>query len=451
MERENTNFGLVGSAIERTKAYHNSNTIARYDGILVPNTQQTLDHFAKKHNIEFGKSTDTLEDDRLLKYTVQKMNPTKRLEEFSDSTQVYIITDVSGFDIGTYDMSTGEFRLSPAIIERNRYMIDKCGAQELKEEFENPNLSKVIEKLAKGETLVLANEEQIKKERLKKAKESFKNSGQDFELEDDERDLTEEEKALNTLPEGAKAQVLKLRDTVGTEIEIKDILIVNSPTSISDELGGENNGISPDGGPVIMIRASSKGADKLSDDMYVFQGDELLPIDEKNEDRFGTLMDSHQGEGVVGELQDTEKEKVKDVIADLMEQRNVEVERMKAENPEADIYELKEKEVQINLKLLGSVQTYMKEIGYEPDEEIGQIVENIQYEATPDRMDDLDKAQEQVLDGMAATGRVVAGAAIGAVAVTGKLASDLINGEEEVEDDEHMMNRWDSANPYMHK
>ena len=63
MERENTNFGLVGSAIERTKAYHNSNTIARYDGILVPNTQQTLDHFAKKHNIEFGKSTDTLEDD----------------------------------------------------------------------------------------------------------------------------------------------------------------------------------------------------------------------------------------------------------------------------------------------------------------------------------------------------------------------------------------------------
>ena len=423
MERENTNFGLVGSAIERTKAYHNSNTIARYDGILVPNTQQTLDHFAKKHNIEFGKSTDTLEDDRLLKYTVQKMNPTKRLEEFSDSTQVYIITDVSGFDIGTYDMSTGEYRLSPAIIERNRYMIDKCGAQELKEEFENPNLSKVIEKLAKGETLVLANEEQIKKERLKKAKESFKNSGQDFELED--------EKALNTLPEGAKAQVLKLRDTVGTEIEIKDILIVNSPTSISDELGGENNGISPDGGPVIMIRASSKGADKLSDDMYVFQGDELLPIDEKNEDRFGTLMDSHQGEGVVGELQDTEKEKVKDVIADLMEQRNVEVE--------------------INLKLLGSVQTYMKEIGYEPDEEIGQIVENIQYEATPDRMDDLDKAQEQVLDGMAATGRVVAGAAIGAVAVTGKLASDLINGEEEVEDDEHMMNRWDSANPYMHK
>ena len=82
---------------------------------------------------------------------------------------------------------------------------------------------------------------------------------------------------------------------------------------------------------------------------------------------------------------------------------------------------------------------------------LDKLLKNIQYEATPDRMDDLDKAQEQVLDGMAATGRVVAGAAIGAVAVTGKLASDLINGEEEVEDDEHMMNRWDSANPYMHK
>lgn len=47
MEKENTNFGLVGSAIERTKAYHNSNTIARYNGILVPDTQQTLDFLPK--------------------------------------------------------------------------------------------------------------------------------------------------------------------------------------------------------------------------------------------------------------------------------------------------------------------------------------------------------------------------------------------------------------------
>lgn len=447
MEKENTNFGLVGSAIERTKAYHNSNTIARYNGILVPDTQQTLDFFAKKHNFEFGKSTDTLEDDRLKKYVIQKMDPTRKLEEFSDPTRVYIITDASGFDIGTYDMSTGEFKLSPTIIEMNKKMIDKCGASELKEEFENPNLEKVIEKLSKGESLVLSNEEQVKDERLKVAKEHFKSAGQDFELEEDEKEPSEEEKALDTLPEGAKSQVLKLRDTVGEDIVIKDILIVNSPTSISDELGGEDNGIKSNGGPVVMIRAASGGADKLSDDMYVFQDDGLLPIDEKNEDRFGTLMDSHQGEGVVGELQDTEKEKVKDAIADLIEQRNVEVERMKAENSGADIYDLKEKEVQINLKLLGSVQTYMKETGYEPDEEIQQIVDDIQYEATPDRMDDLDKAQEQVLDGMAAVGKTVLGAAV----VAGKVTASLLDDDEQEENDDHMMNRWDSANPYMHK
>lgn len=445
MEKENTNFGLIGGALERTKAYHNSNIIAKYDGILVPDTQQTLDHFAKKHNFEFGKDTDTLEDDRLLKYTVQKMNPTKKLDEFSDPTQIYIITDAAGFDIGTYDMSTGEFKLSPDIIEFNKKMIEKCGASELKEDFEEPNLEKVIEKLAKGESLVLANEEQVKDERLKVARENFKNAGQDFELEENERDLSEEEKALDTLPEGAKSQVLNLKDEIGENIEIKDILIVNSPTSITDELGGEANGIKSNGGPVVMIRAASKGADKLSDDMYVFQDDALLPIDQEREERFGTLMNEHQGEGVVGELQDTEKEKVKDAIAELIEQRNVEVERMKAENPEADIYELKENEVQINLKLLGSVQSYMKETGYEPDEEIKQVVDNIQCEATPDRMDDLDKAQEDVIDGMA----TVAGAT---ATVAGRLATSILtDDEQEEENDDHMMNRWDSANPYMHK
>ena len=85
----------VGQIWDTTKTYMNSSMVKKYDGVLSPETSQGLGNFLMTNPkaMGLGISQEAKTDDRLQKYNIIQMYPTKRKDEFENLNDVYIITD----------------------------------------------------------------------------------------------------------------------------------------------------------------------------------------------------------------------------------------------------------------------------------------------------------------------------------------------------------------------
>ena len=90
----------VGQIWDTTKTYMNSSMVKKYDGVLSPETSQGLGNFLMTNPkaMGLGISQEAKTDDRLQKYNIIQMYPTKRKDEFENLNDVYIITDEHGHD-----------------------------------------------------------------------------------------------------------------------------------------------------------------------------------------------------------------------------------------------------------------------------------------------------------------------------------------------------------------
>jgi len=408
-EGRGTDFGFVGGALERTKAYHNSNVLANYNGILVPDTQRTLKNFGEREGFGLGIDQDTLADDKLLKCTVHKMIPTRKLSEFENPAQIYLITDAKGFDIGTYDASTKTFTLSPDIAKVNSKMLESIpGSDMIKKDFTEPSFKDVMERISKGESLVLTSKEQATTEIVKATQKSFSKAGQEFDI-DESGEQSEEQKAMDSLPDGAKSEVMKIKEMLPEGAQIKDILVVNSPSSLADDMS-KDAGIRENGGPVIVVRTVNKEGLGGKDDVYMFQDETQLPNVAESRDDILEVMDQHKGEGVVDDFKDTEKEQIIDRIEEQIYLTEDKVRKL--EEIEFDPPEDRNKAIAAEYEDLGN-----------------------KIESTRDYFD-----REQDADLLAIQDKV------------DEQAKDAENGEHDEQDNDDMeLSRWDTANPYMHK
>lgn len=410
-EERSTDFGFVGGALERTKAYHNSNILANYNGILAPDTQRTLKNFGEREGFGLGIDKDTLEDDRLLKCTVHKMIPTRKLNEFENPTQIYLITDAKGFDIGTYDASTKTFTLSPDIARANSKMLENIpGSEMIKNDFTEPSFKDVMEKISKGESLVLTNKEQVTTEIVKATQKSFSKAGQEFDIATNGEE-SDEQKAMDTLPDGAKSAVMNVKEMLPEGAQIKDILIVNSPSTLADDMS-KDAGIRENGGPVIVVRTVNKEGLGGKDDVYMFQDESELPNVKESRDNILEVMEQHKGEGVVDDFKDTEKEQIIDEI-------------------EEQIYLTESKVKQLEETEFDPPEDRNKAISAEY-EELGNKIESTRDYFDREQDEDLQSMQDEV----------------------DEKAKDAENGEDvkqyNEQDDDNELSRWDTANPYMH-
>lgn len=384
---KNGNLGFVEAALDRTKAYHNSNILRHYDAVLVPGKEYDLGNFAQQNNAATRKSLETLNDDRLKKYSAKKMLPTRNLNEIEASAELYLISDAKGFDIGIYNAETGEFTLSPKIKEQNRKMIAQVkGAEGIEKEFEEPSFGDVLDKLAKGESLVLTTEEQVKEEVVKNKQEEFKLfGGQEFDI-GSEDEMSEEEELLKNVPEGAKPEILRIKEKM-PGVQIKEVLIVNSPSSLTDSIGKES-GINPEKGPVVLVRAVGKGAE-LTDDLYMFQDEQELPRTQENEQNIFSIMEQHKGEGVVEDFRDTEKERIIDKIETEIYNTELKVEELansKFESEEAKSKAIAKEYEDLGQKVHGQIKVYDRE----EDPDLQNIEEAIEVKEEQAQNDELD-------------------------------------------------------------
>lgn len=423
-EKTNTDLGLTARAWEAAKIYSGSNMLKHFDGIVHTESVETLGNFTKKRGIETsGVDIEAKTDDLLLKYTVTKITPERHLDEVENPTEMYLITDQYGHDIGTYEITENGpvFKLSPKIQENNEKIISTFPEEQqaiLREKYRTDNVEELISKLAKGEEIALASKEQAR---------------DDIEKEYEERGLSEpdgttnedpeEEKAISAIPSDMRAEVIKQCREKG--ISIKEVLIVDCPTCLTEEIDNEKVGIRKDGGPVILVQARSGDA-SLSDDVYAFQdGVEILNANAQKE-RLVNLMEQHHGEGAVVELEDTEKERVIDHIAEVIEVNEYKIAQLESAHFESE-EDREDAIMKVRNDLVGEVKSVIDYHDYEPDEQIKDVVADLEYQAAPDSMDTLDDIQAGINEG-------IAGAASAALGI----------------DDEPEKNRWDSANPYNH-
>ena len=259
MAKDKSSFDLRGKAWNTAKIYGGSNAVKKYDAIIESDSLKTLGEFVRdpKKMIETrGIDFDEKADDRLQKYNVVKITPTKKLDEVENPLEMYLITDEHGHDIGVYEITEKgpKFRLSEKIQKGNEKIIEKFtgnGKEVLQENYSINNFEKLVEKLSKGESIDLHSEEQAKDEIVR-------NSGQginSYQIEEQEE--TKKKKALNDIPADMRAEVVEVALKRG--IQIKEILIVNNPKQLASKLDdNRKNQISEYGGPVILIRAKAR-------------------------------------------------------------------------------------------------------------------------------------------------------------------------------------------------
>ena len=70
----------AGQIWEMSKAYTSSNTVKRYDAIIEGQSVQNLGTYLQTHPADFfGISNETKADEKLQKYNIMKITPTRRL------------------------------------------------------------------------------------------------------------------------------------------------------------------------------------------------------------------------------------------------------------------------------------------------------------------------------------------------------------------------------------
>lgn len=263
MAKDKSSFDLIGKAWNTAKIYGGSNAVKKYDAIIESDSLKTLGEFVRdpKKMIETrGIDFDEKADDRLQKYNVVKITPTKKLDEVENPLEMYLITDEHGHDIGIYEITEKgpKFRLADNIAKHNARIAGNFQGQAreiLENKYNINSMEKLIEKLSKDEKIALTSKEQGKQDirREYESQGNFVESSQK-ELSSEEQD---EQKALESIPTDMRAEVVEVARKRG--IQIKEILIVNNPKQLASKLDdNRKNQISEYGGPVILIRAKAR-------------------------------------------------------------------------------------------------------------------------------------------------------------------------------------------------
>lgn len=300
MADEKGSFGLVGKAWETAKIYNGSNLVRHFDGIVEADSLKTLGEFARGHILETrGIDFDSKEDDRLARYNMVKLTPTKHLDEVDNPTQMYLITDEKGHDIGTYEITENGpvFHLAPRIKEHNDRIMEKFqgeGRNVLEREYNIDSLEDLTEKLAKGKDVALTSEEQAKDE----ISEEYEKRG--IATGDGEAQDPEEKDVLDKVPADMRGEAVEFAREKG--LQVKEILIVDNPETLAKSIDNRENQISENGGPVILIKAKSGKALDLDDDVYALQDGQAIQ-DEKNDKALNSYMKEHEDEGHVTGLE----------------------------------------------------------------------------------------------------------------------------------------------------
>lgn len=387
----------LGQIWDTTKTYMNSNMTKKYDGVLAPETAQELGTFlmTNERAMGLGISQETKADERLQKYNIIKMMPTKHMDEFENANDVFIITDAHGHDIGIYKADVNEFILSDKIQSANDKIISQFPESSqmiLKERYKIENLEDLTKKLSKDEEIALSSKEQAQDN----IEEEYEKKGLAVGDGTTNQD-PEEEKAIASLPNDMKAEVLE--QCRERNIKIKSILVVKDPKSVAEEISDENNYIKSKGGPVIMIQARNGGL-SASEDVYMFQQGKEIPDANKHRGRLLELMNQNKGTGYVVDLEDKKEDEIMEGLENAISEYE---DRMKMASmiPEGEGREKAEDFARSELK----EETYELIKDYVPD---------------PDR----DTEMAQTLDSI----------------------EEEVNEESSIVEDEER-SRWDSADP----
>lgn len=334
MAEDKSSFDIVGKAWNTAKIYGGSNAVKKYDAVVESDSLVTLGDFVRdpKKMIETrGIDFDEKADDRLQKYNVVKITPTRKLDEVENPLEMYLITDEHGHDIGIYEVTEKgpKFRLADNILKHNNRIAEKFQGQAkdiLKSQYKIENMETLVEKLSKGEEISLSSINQAKRN----IKEGYSKKG--IITENSEEELSpeeqEEQNALAAIPADMRGEAAEFAENHG--LKVKEILVVDSPKELSNEIDNRENQISEYGGPVILIRANHGGADSLGDDVYAFQDGHGVQS-EKNDDMLENLMKQHKDEGAVKSLNDDEGDNLEQELASIMEEARVKIEQEEEE------------------------------------------------------------------------------------------------------------------------
>ena len=357
MAGDKSSFDIIGKAWNTAKIYNNSNTVSKYRAVVESDTLQTLGNYVSGLGITRqletrGIDSDTKSDDRLQKYNIVKITPTNstKLDEVENFTDMYLITDEKGQDIGIYYPAAekgqvGKFILSERFTNQTKKTLDDFSDQKdileriVNEEYKIDNIEILSEKLSKGESLSLSKEEAkytIKEEYRKKGLISDDKS----ELTQEERiEQNEEQEALNNIPPALREQAVKFAKE--NSLKIKDILIIKDPEAIMNNLDNDRLRITKDGGPVILLRTGHGGADSLGDDVYVAQAGKSFIHDEKEDDKLESVTDVYKGEDTVPDVQSLDFKKTSDQEKQLILESELRAQKEKIlqEQRAREIYE----------------------------------------------------------------------------------------------------------------
>lgn len=380
-EKTNTDLGLGARAWEASKIYLGSNTVNHLAASVDTSSIETLGNFTKRKAIETrGIDPDTKADDLLLKYTVSRITPERHLDEVDNATEIYLITDEHGHDIGTYEITENGpiFKLSPKIREYNEKIIATFPEAEqeiLRSKYRTDNLEELVTKLAKGEKIALASKEQARDD-IEKEYEERGLSNPDGTTNED----PEEEKAISGIPTDMRAEIIEKCREKG--ISIKHVLVVDKPSSIIEEIDNEKVGIRKNKGPVILVRARS-GDISSQDDVYAFQDGKELTKANLEKEELSNLMEQHKNRGAIRELTDDKEESVRDSVMERLVLAEAKIEHLET----ADFASSEDKKNAI-MKVKGELASEVKSIvdyyDYE-DPEMDRFVESLQMDATEEQ------------------------------------------------------------------
>ena len=139
------------------------------------------------------------------------------------------------------------FRLDESIRTQNEKIINEFqgnGREILERQYRIDTFEDLVEKLSKGEEIVLASQEQARDEIGLQVGDGEKSQDPD------------EKEALDSIPADMRGQAVEFARQHG--LKVKEILIVDNPKQLSQSIDNRRNQISENGGPVILIKAQSR-------------------------------------------------------------------------------------------------------------------------------------------------------------------------------------------------
>lgn len=464
MAKEKGTFGIIGKAWETAKIYEGSNAVKKFDAVVQGDSLKTLGEFVRdgrpaglieKSGIDF----DQKEDDRLDRYNIVKITPTRKLDEVENPMEMYLITDEHGHDIGTYEITENGpvFNLSPKIKDYNDKMIKENGFGEAEQEilksvYEIKTIEKLAEKLSKGEDLLIENKDKANSViresiRANYAQQGMQIEGSDKELSpEEEKEMAAQKKVIERVPADMRDEVYDFMQKTGARV--KEVLLVDNPEQVANRIDNRKNQIKEHGGPLLLLKTVHGGADSIGDDVYTIQDGQPAKQDEANDTILKNVMDNHKDEGHVKDLDSDDD----NTLSEEEAQKIININKDKAARAQAIIEKAKAEIKAEEAEIQNAYAAYND--GSQPDKEqmlsevqghqnrIGQIT--IERDLALSGL--MDRDPEYHLDGSDKESELEEIQAP---------EDDTIGDEEiepnhdvEEEQDDQEKNRWDSANPF---